>query len=76
MFQIPEPCRKRTWAHMAGDERRRYCDGCGSFVYAIESCAPAEQRAILSQLRRICVALHAPALVTSRRALFVTSLMA
>lgn len=46
---IPNPCSKR-FADMAGDERRRYCETCGTHVHAVELYSEAE----LSELGPIC----------------------
>jgi hypothetical protein len=44
-WTIPNPCSKR-FADMAGDERRRYCGECGTFVHALELYSEAELAAL------------------------------
>jgi hypothetical protein len=48
-WTIPNPCSKR-FADMAGDERRRFCETCGTHVHAGELYSEAE----LSELGPIC----------------------
>ena len=44
-WTIPNPCSKR-FADMAGDERRRFCETCGTHVHSVELYSEAELAAM------------------------------
>ncbi len=44
-FAIPNPCSKR-WADLTGDDRKRFCPDCRTFVHAVEQCSADEIAAL------------------------------
>jgi hypothetical protein len=60
-FTIPNPC-PEDWDRMSGDERVRYCAGCGKHVHNLAVMSPDETASVLStvpeQSEATCVRLY------------------
>ena len=51
--EIPSHC-SEDWTAMAGDEKKRFCDGCGCFVHNLSAMEASEAERVLAQTERVC----------------------
>lgn len=75
---IVNPCTKKTWAELPGDDRRRVCDTCNTHVHALEHCTESEQDEIWrTSPGRVCGYLTGtPSTRPSRRQVLIGALLA
>lgn len=77
-FVIVNPCARRTWGDLPGDERRRHCDVCHRDVHAIGRYTDEERRVLWRQARgRVCGLLPASPRILrpSRRQVLIGALL-
>src|SRR4051812_9906801 len=55
VMRVGTPC-DQDWSAMAGDERRRFCAGCGKHVHNLSAITRAEaERLVCEQAGNLCV---------------------
>lgn len=78
-FVVVNPCTKRTWGALPGDDRRRFCDGCNTYVHSLDQYT-VKERTELGQGSddRVCgrVAAEPVILRPSRRRVLLGALLA
>jgi len=75
-FAILNPCAKR-WTNLSGDSRKRFCDECQKFVYAIDQYSGPEIDDLRRNSARVCGLITGESLPAprSRRAILVGALL-
>ena len=53
-FEIAKPC-PEDWEAMQGDNKQRYCAGCGCFVHNVSEMAVDQAEELLVRPERVCV---------------------